>query len=83
MPTHKSAAKRMKTSEVSRLRNRRFKSTIRASVKAVEAEKDKEKKSQLIKSATSAVDKAAGRNVIHKNKAARIKSRLSKLSGSK
>lgn len=78
MPTHKSAAKRMKTSDVARRRNRSAKSTMRSAMKLVENEKDPQKKIEHVKSATSVVDRAARRNVISKNKAARIKSRLSK-----
>lgn len=78
MPTHKSAAKRMKTSEEARRRNRHAKSSIRSAIKLVDAEKDLPKKTERVKSATSVVDRAARRNVISKNKAARIKSRLSK-----
>lgn len=78
MPTHKSAAKRMKTSEEARRRNRHAKSSIRSAIKLVDAEKDLQKKTEHVKSATSVVDRAARRNVISKNKAARIKSRLSK-----
>ena len=78
MPTHKSAAKRMKTSAEARRRNRHAKSSIRSAMKSLDAEKDPQKKVEQIKSATSVVDKAARKNVISKNKAARIKSRLSK-----
>ncbi len=78
MPTHKSAAKRIKTSAEAQRRNRRVKSTMRSAMKLVEAEKDPQKKIEHIKLATSIVDKAARRRVIKKNKAARIKSRLSK-----
>ena len=78
MPTHKSAAKRMKTSAEARRRNRHAKSSMRSAIKLVDDEKDPQKKTEQVKSATSVVDRAARRNVISKNKAARIKSRLSK-----
>jgi small subunit ribosomal protein S20 len=78
LPRHKSAEKRMKTAERARQRNRRTKALTRAAVRAVETEKDPEKKAAGLKKAVSAVDKAAAKNVIHKNKASRIKSRLSK-----
>ena len=68
----------MKTSEEARRRNRHAKSSIRSAIKLVDAEKDLQKKTEHVKSATSVVDRAARRNVISKNKAARIKSRLSK-----
>ncbi len=78
MPTHRSAEKRMKTAEKARQRNRRTKSLIRGAVKELSAEKDAAKKSEKMKKVASILDKAAGKNVIHKNKAARAKSRLSK-----
>ena len=78
MPKHKSPAKRMKTSENARVRNRKIKTDMRSAIKAVASEKDKDKKAANLKAATSALDKAAGKNVIHKNKAARTKSRLTK-----
>ena len=78
MPTHKSAAKRIKTSEKARLRNRRVKAMVRGTVKDFEAEKDAAKKSEKFKQVSSVLDKAARRGVIHKNKAARDKSRLTK-----
>lgn len=83
MPRHKSAAKRMKTAEKARQRNRRIKAIARSAVKAVENEKDPEKKAGGLKAAVSAIDRAAAKNVIHKNKAARIKSRLSRATGKK
>ncbi|EKD57425.1 MAG: hypothetical protein ACD_57C00306G0001 [uncultured bacterium] len=44
---------------------------------------NKSKKSEEIKLATSLADRAAKKNIIHKNKAARIKSQLSKLEQNK
>ena len=83
MPRHKSAAKRMKTAETARQRNRRTKAIARSAVKAAETEKDPEKKAAGFRVAMSAVDRAAAKKVIHKNKAARIKSRLSRVIGAK
>ena len=50
--------------------------SVKATAKAVEA-KDK-KVAEVFKTAQSTVDKMASKGVIHKNKAARIKSRLNK-----
>ena len=77
MPQHKSAAKRMKTSEIARQRNRRVKTTVRSSLKSFMA--DKEKSPDKLKAITKVLDKAASKRVIHKNKAARLKSRLARL----
>jgi len=70
--------KRIKTSAEAKRRNRSTKTVIKSALKAVESEKDKGKKAAFVNEATSIVDKAAGKKVIHKNKAARIKSRLSR-----
>ena len=78
MATHKSAEKRIKTSEKERRANRRVKSLIRGAVKDFTSEKDGASKAEKFKNVSSMLDKAAGKNVIHKNKAARTKSRLSK-----
>ena len=50
--------------------------SVKATAKAVEV-KDK-KVAEVLKTAQSTVDKMASKGVIHKNKAARIKSRLNK-----
>ncbi len=68
----------MKTAEKARQRNRPLKAAIRGAVKAAQTEKDPEKKSANLKAATSALDRAARKGVIHGKKAARIKSKLAK-----
>ena len=68
----------MKTAEKARQRNRRIKSLIRGAVKDFTAEKGDANKSEKLKKVASILDKAAGKNVIHKNKAARAKSRLAR-----
>ncbi len=74
MPVIKSAIKKLKQSLKHQSHNRATKRTVRDLVEAF-------KKSPTPKAyiaAVSALDKAAKTNVIHKNKAARLKSRLSK-----
>ena len=83
MPTHKSAEKRIKTNEKSRVRNRKVKTQIRIALKNANEEKDADKKAKNLTVATSVLDKAAGKGVIHKNKAARTKSRLTKAANKK
>lgn len=68
----------MKTAEKARQRNRPIKAAIRGAIKATQSEKDPEKKSANLKAAASALDKAAQKGVIHRKKAARIKSKLAK-----
>ena len=81
MPQHKSCAKRMKTSEKARQRNKKTKSIMRGSLAAYKA--DKEKSPEMLKTVAKALDKAAAKKVIHKNKAARLKSRLTKQAAAK
>ena len=76
MPQHKSAAKRMKTSERERQQNKRVKSIMRGALKTYQAEK--EKSPDKLKDVVKILDKAAAKKVIHKNKAARLKSRMAK-----
>jgi small subunit ribosomal protein S20 len=68
----------MKTAEKARGRNRALKAAIRGAVKAVQTEKDPEKKTANLKAATSALDRAARKGIMHGNKAARIKSKLAR-----
>jgi small subunit ribosomal protein S20 len=74
----KSAKKRIKTSKKRRTRNLAAKEAVKKAFKAAEraiARKAADVK-ELITKAISAIDKAAGRGIIHQNKAARKKSRL-------
>ena len=81
MPNIKSAIKRMKTNEKSRLRNASQKSALRSVVKsfdqAVQAN-DADKAQTALLKANKTLDKAASKGLIHKNAAARKKSRLTK-----
>ncbi|TDQ38041.1 30S ribosomal protein S20 [Aureibacillus halotolerans] len=81
MPNIKSAIKRVKTTENRRTRNIAFKSSMRTAVKKFEtsvADKNVELATQLYSEASKQLDKAAQRNIIHKNTAGRQKSRLAK-----
>lgn len=75
MPNIKSAKKRVLTSKARTDANKAAKSALRTSIKKARAEgADVE----VIKAASIKVDKAAGKGLIHKNKAARLKSQLAK-----
>ena len=82
MPNTKSAKKRLKQSEGRRLRNRVTKSALKTQVKkvrdAVEA-KDLTKAEAEARVTATKLDRAAAHNVIHRNAAARTKSRLQHL----
>jgi len=75
----KSAKKRARQSEKARQRNASARSMVRTAikkvVKAIEA-KDKSGAETALRNAEPIVDRYAARGLIHKNKAARHKSRL-------
>lgn len=81
MPNIKSAIKRVKTSEARNALNTTEKSAMRTAVKKVEAAvtiNDSAAAQEALKAATRSLDKAASKGLIHKNAAARKKSRLMK-----
>jgi len=83
MPNIKSAIKRVKTTEARNAQNTTAKSAMRTAVKKVEAAvtlNDAAAAKEAFVSAASKLDKAAAKGLIHKNAAARKKSRLMKKS---
>lgn len=76
MPNHKSCKKRMKTSEKERLRNRGYRSVLRAAVRDLRNETSKEEATKMLPKVTSLYDRAAAYGLIHKKNADRNKSRL-------
>jgi len=79
MANHKSAKKRNRSSETKRTRNRIRKNALKSVVKKLRLNKDKKTASEQLVSASSLLDKLAKNNLIHKNKAANLKSKLTKL----
>ena len=81
MANHKSALKRIRSNEKKRLRNRMWRSRTRTEAKqataAIQAG-DLEEARQATIEAIRVLDKAANKGVLHKNNAARRKSRLMK-----
>jgi small subunit ribosomal protein S20 len=81
MPNTASAKKRMRQDAVRRSRNRSTKSSLRTQLRkvreAIQA-KELEKSEAEFRLLTTKLDKAASHKVIHANKAARTKSRLSR-----
>ena len=78
MANHKSALKRIRSSETKRLRNKFQHKTTRNAIKNLRsAEKKKDAEAQL-PLVVSMIDKLAKNNIIHKNKAANLKSKLTK-----
>jgi small subunit ribosomal protein S20 len=75
----KSAKKRAVKAESSRQHNASRRSMLRSYIKAVNyaiEAGDKAKASSALERALPVIDNAAGKGIIHKNKAARTKSRL-------
>ena len=77
MANHKSALKRIRSNEAKRLRNKYQHKTTRNAIKKLR-ESDKKEATDLLPNVISMVDKLAKNNIIHKNKAANIKSKLTK-----
>lgn len=79
MPIIKSAKKRVKVAKKATIRNSKTKRSLKSAVKAFHASLTGGKKvAETQSKAQSEIDKAAKKNVIHKNKAARKKSQLAK-----
>lgn len=79
MPIIKSAKKRMRTSEISRVRNKAVKTNVASMKKKlleVMAEGDKEKACKSFKEYCSVLDKAVKKGIVKDNTANRNKSRM-------
>jgi small subunit ribosomal protein S20 len=78
MANHKSALKKIRADKVKRLRNKYQLTTARTFEKKLRKVHSKAEAGDLLKKCFSLFDKLAKRGIIHKNKAAGHKSRLSK-----
>lgn len=78
MANHKSALKRIRQSEKKRVRNRYYHKTARTVLKVLRNEENKAAAAVLLPSVISLLDKLVKKNIIHKNKAANLKSKLTK-----
>ena len=76
MAYHKSALKRIRQNETKRLHNRYYAKTTRNAIKVLRNTSDKEEAAKLYPEVVSMIDKLAKRNIIHKNKASNLKSKL-------
>ncbi len=82
MPNIKSAEKRVRQNLTRELRNRRSKSILKTSIRRFEESlqgDDMEEAKNKLNHALRQIDKAATKGIIHKNNAARKKSRLSRI----
>jgi len=80
MANIKSAIKRATLSEELRVKNAAARSTLKTSIRRFEETltANPEQAEQALRNASRSLDKAASKGLIHKNKAARKKSRLAK-----
>lgn len=76
MANHKSSIKRIRQSEKRRVHNKYYHKTTRNAVKALRNTSEKDAAVKLMPKVTSMLDKLAKKNIIHKNKAANLKSSL-------
>jgi small subunit ribosomal protein S20 len=78
MANHPSAKKRARSSAVKRKRNRARKTAMKVAIKKLRMNKDAKSASEQLKNLTSLLDKLAKSKIIHKNKAANLKSKLAR-----
>lgn len=78
MANHKSALKRIRNSEVKRLRNKYQHKTTRNAIRDLRAMDKKDEAATKYIEITSMLDKLAKNNVIHAKKAGNLKSKLAK-----
>ena len=78
MANHKSSVKRIRQTKTRTLHNKYYAKTMRNAVRKLRATTNKEKAVELYPKVQKMLDKLAKQNIIHKNKAANLKSGLSK-----
>ncbi len=76
MANHKSSIKRIRQTEKRKLHNRYYAKTARTAVRKLRATTEKAIAADLYPKVSAMLDKLAKRNIIHKNKAANLKSKL-------
>lgn len=77
MANHKSSLKRIRQDKVKTLHNKYYAKTMRNAVRKLRAMTNKEEATKLYPTVQKMLDKLAKTNIIHKNKAANLKSSLS------
>ena len=76
MANHKSSIKRIRQADKKKLHNRYYAKTARNAVRNLRATTEKATAVELLPKVSSMLDKLAKKNVIHKNKAGNLKSKL-------
>ncbi len=76
MANHKSSIKRIRQTQRRKLHNRYYAKTARNAVRKLRTTTDKAVAVELLPKVSSMLDKLAKKNIIHKNKAGNLKSKL-------
>ena len=78
MAHHKSSIKRIRSNEAKRVINKYQAKTTRNAIRDFKVLTKKKEAGEALPKVSSMIDKLAKRNIIHKNKAANLKSKLTK-----
>ena len=78
MANHKSALKRLRQNNKKRISNKYYHKTARTAMKGLRNEEDKTVAAGQLPKVISLLDRLVKKNIIHKNKAANLKSKLTK-----
>jgi small subunit ribosomal protein S20 len=76
MANHKSSVKRIRQTEKRKLHNRYYAKSARNAVRKLRSTTEKSVAVELLSKVSAMLDKLAKRNIIHKNKASNLKSKL-------
>jgi len=76
MANHKSTLRRIRSDEKKKLRNKYDHKSTRTAIKNLRSSTDKKEATEMLPRVSSMLDKLAKKNIIHKNKAANLKSGL-------
>ena len=79
MANHKSSIKRIRQTNARRLHNRYYAKSARTAIKNLRNTKEKDEAVKMYPGVSSMLDRLAKRNIIHKNKASNLKSKLAKM----
>ena len=78
MANHKSSIKRIRQTKTRNLRNRYYAKTMRNAVRNLRKMTDKAEAQEALKKVSSMLDKLGRKNIISKNKARNLKSKLAR-----
>ena len=78
MANHKSAEKRIRQTVIRNEKNKYYAKTMRNALKKIRSTTSKEEAGEMLPKVSSMLDRLAKQNVIHRNKAANLKSSLTK-----